>query len=91
MWPASRRKARQLEQYGLDALLRFDRPAVQAFFDAFFSLPAPLWQGYLSGTLPPGDVARLMQQLFRAAPPRLKALLAGGNPLPLVRALTGRG
>lgn len=87
VWPSGRRRARSLERYGLDALLRFDRSAVQAFFDAFFDLPDHLWQGYLSGTLPPRDVAALMQRLFLAAPPRLKALLAGGNPLTLARAL----
>jgi hypothetical protein len=86
-----RRRARELEQYGLEVLLRLDRAGVQTFFDAFFDLPGPLWQGYLSGTLPPSDVARLMRQLFTSAPPRLKVLLAGGNPLPLVRAVTTRG
>jgi lycopene beta-cyclase len=91
LWPVARRRARLLEQVGLEALVNLDRAEVQAFFDAFFDLPPPLWQAYLSGTLPPARVVELMRQLFGAVPLRVKARLLAVDPMPLARALTGWG
>lgn len=87
VWPADRRRARELENFGLRAVLRMDQATSGAFFAAFFALPAPLWSGYLSGTLPAREVAGLMARLFRAAPWSLRRRLAGGDPRSLWRAL----
>jgi lycopene cyclase-like protein len=85
VWPRWRVRARALESYGLDAVLRLDGPEVRAFFDAFFT--SEDWRGYLRGVLDPADVGRLMRRVFAASPPAVRAALASGNPLPLVRAL----
>ena len=47
------------------------------FFDAFFSLPAEQWQGYLGATLPPAGVAKAMAGRFVRADLDLQRLLVG--------------
>jgi lycopene beta-cyclase len=85
IWPRWRVRARALESYGLEALLRLDGPELRGFFDAFFT--SEDWRGYLRGVLDPAEVGRLMRRVFVASPPSVRAGLVAGNPLPLVRAL----
>jgi lycopene cyclase-like protein len=87
VWPAWRRRARGLEEYGLAALLRLDQGEVRSFFDAFFGLDDAAWFGYLTGDLGPRDLARVMRDLFASVPREVKAKLVVGSPMPLVRAL----
>jgi lycopene cyclase-like protein len=84
VWPAGRRRARTLEQSGLGALLRLDLGEARSFFDAFFSLEPRLWLGYLTGTLPPREVAAMMAAVFRAVPPNVRTKLLAGSALALV-------
>ena len=87
VWPADRRRARALERFGLDAMLRMDQADLGGFFDVFFSLPVDHWAGYLAGTASAADVAGIMARLFRAAPWELRRRLAAGDPRSLLRAL----
>jgi lycopene beta-cyclase len=87
VWPAWRRRVRALEEYGLEALLRLDRADVQAFFDAFFDLPAEQWLSYVTGEQERGQVAATMRAVFARAPASLRADLLWGNPRPLLRAV----
>ena len=87
VWPAWRRRARALEEYGLEALLRLELSDVQAFFDAFFTLPDEQWLGYLTGQQDRREVAATMRAIFAAAPGSLRADLVWGNPRPLLRAV----
>lgn len=89
VWPADRRRARALEAFGADAVLRMDAEALGSFFGAFFVEPTEGWAGYLAGTLPARDVAALMTRLFRRAPWTLRRRLAAGDPRSLLRARRG--
>jgi lycopene beta-cyclase len=81
LWPRERLRARQLYLFGLEALLKLDSAQTRDFFSAFFKLPAPLWQGYLSGTLDAGGIVRAMTATFRHASNRVR--------LPLMRTAFG--
>lgn len=91
VWPADLVRQRALHEFGLETLLRLDTAQTQAFFSAFFSLPQPDWQGYLSGADSVGNLSRTMLRLFASAPGRLQVALARaalGRPLPaLLRSL----
>jgi lycopene beta-cyclase len=77
IWPQDKVRARRLWIFGLESILRFDAKQTRQFFDAFFSLPAEQWQGYMSGTIGPREVAQVMWSLFRGAPMSLRMALAG--------------
>lgn len=81
LWPPARVRERQLYLFGLEALLTLDSTRTQDFFSAFFKLPAPSWQGYLSGTLGAAGITGTMTAMFQHAPNRVR--------LPLVRAALG--
>ena len=91
LWPASKIRQRSLYLFGLEALLKLDSPQLQSFFAAFFRLPAPLWQGYLSGTLSVREQAETMARLFAHAPGAVRSPLtrtAFGHSGLLAKALT---
>jgi lycopene cyclase-like protein len=87
VWPRWRRQARALERYGLEALLRFRRGEMQAFFESFFDQPAGASARYLAGEATPREVAVLMGGVFAGAPPSLRRRLVANDPRPLFRAL----
>ncbi len=91
LWPADRRRARALQEYGLDVLLRLDAPTTAAFFDAFFELPPDLVRAYLDPRPEVADVVRVMRTLFAAAPWRLRSALVTGDPRRLASAFVRRG
>ena len=72
LWPRERVRERQLYLFGLEALLTLDSAQTQDFFSAFFKLPPPLWQGYLSGTLSTAGIIQTMTATFRHAPNRVR-------------------
>jgi lycopene beta-cyclase len=88
VWPRDACKARAMQEYGLSALLRMDGRMTRRFFDAFFQLPTERWSSYLSGMAPSAEIRATMGHLFRSAPLSVKATLASGNPMPLLRSLT---
>ena len=83
LWSTSKVRQRSLYLFGLEALLKLDGAQLQRFFAAFFELPAPLWQGYLSGTLSVKEQAETMARLFARAP--------GAVRFPLTRTAFGHG
>lgn len=85
VWPRSQRRTRVLHDYGLDTLLRLDGDEVRGFFGAFFDLPVADWSAYLRLDTPPGDIARVMTQLFRSMPWTLRRRLMAANPVALTR------
>jgi lycopene cyclase-like protein len=79
VWPDDLVRQRALHSYGLETLLGMDRTTLQAFFEAFFSLPRDRWVGYLSGAPSSGSLAATMLEVFRrAAPPLRRRLLVEG-------------
>lgn len=76
LWPAERRRRHALFCFGMEVLLRLDAAETRAFFAAFFRLPPPDWQGFLSDTLPAARLACLMARVFRDAPALRRALAA---------------
>ncbi|MEV4597726.1 lycopene cyclase family protein [Amycolatopsis sp. NPDC049253] len=77
LWTAEARAVHSLRQYGLRALRRMSAAELAEFFDLFFALPAPVQQAYTSGREDLPGTAAAMARLFRAAPPTLRARLAG--------------
>ncbi len=88
LWPADRRDAASLLRFGARALAGMDRTQIGTFYRAFFSLGPEAWATYLAGDAPPGELARVMLEVFQAAPLGMRARLAGGglrDPLTLAR------
>ena len=76
VWPREKRSTRHFYLFGMETLLGLDTARTHAFFDAFFELPPPQWQGYLADTLKPAQVAATMMRLFLNAGIDMKAQLA---------------
>lgn len=89
IWPAGARREHALYRFGMEVLLALDAPATRAFFDHFFRLPAPTWQGYLSGTLGDAGLAGAMTHFFARAPGELRRRMAGMMAGPAGRDLAG--
>jgi lycopene beta-cyclase len=87
VWPGWRRRARALERYGLDALLRCRRREMQDFFETFFDEPPAARARYLAGEATPREVAALMGRVFADAPASVRRRLVAGDLRPLFRAL----
>ena len=68
LWPLPLRWKHALYQFGLEKLMRFPDNQLRAFFAAFFSLPNPLWYGFLANTLTVPQLLGAMLQLFFKAP-----------------------
>jgi hypothetical protein len=88
MWPDSRRRARALQEYGLDVMLGMDRGDLQRFFDHFFTLSQDAQRAYLGPAAGGAKIARLMSRLWLGSPNALRLALAKGDPRRLLRALT---
>lgn len=69
VWPRRDRSCWELYAFGLESLVGMSPSETSAFFDRFFELSDDDWAGYLSGTLPPGQVGTAMTRLFRTLPP----------------------
>ena len=87
VWPADRRKARNLETYGMQRLLAMNQSETRSFFDTFFSLGPTVMMTYLGGEASSAELAAVMGKVFRKAPWRVRLRLASGNPLTLARTL----
>jgi lycopene beta-cyclase len=89
LWPADARRRRALQLHGLEALLGMTGGETRAFFDAFFSVDAAAWSGYLSDRPGTGGLLATMARVYRAAPApvrrRLRAGLASSRGLALAR------
>jgi lycopene cyclase-like protein len=68
LWPLPLRRKHALYQFGLEKLMRFSEAQLRAFFATFFSLPNPLWYGFLANTLSLPQLLGAMLQLFLKAP-----------------------
>lgn len=88
MWPDSRRRARALQEYGLDVMLGMDRGGLQRFFDQFFTLSQDDQRSYLGPATGGAEIARLMSRLWLGSPNALRLALAKGDPRRLLRALS---
>ena len=87
VWPLDRRKARNLESYGLERLLTMNQSETRGFFHTFFSLGPSVMATYLGGDASSSELAAVMWKVFQKAPLRLRSRLASGNPLTLARTL----
>jgi lycopene cyclase-like protein len=87
IWPADRRKARNLESYGLERLLTMNQSEIRGFFHTFFALGPAVLSTYLGGDASSNELAAVMWKVFQKAPLRLRSRLASGNPLSLARTL----
>ncbi|QRP43744.1 lycopene cyclase family protein [Amycolatopsis sp. FDAARGOS 1241] len=77
LWTAEARAVHTLRRYGLRALRRMSPAELAEFFDLFFALPEAVQRAYTSGREDIPGTAAAMARLFRAAPPRIRARLAG--------------
>ncbi len=68
LWPMPLRRKHALYQFGLEKLMRFPEAQLRAFFTTFFSLPNPLWYGFLANTLSVPQLLGAMLRLFLTAP-----------------------
>jgi flavin-dependent dehydrogenase len=87
VWPLDRRRARNLESYGLERLLTMSQSEIRAFFQTFFALGPEVMSTYLGGDASSSELAAVMWKVFQKAPMRLRSRLASGNPLTLARTL----
>jgi len=76
VWPRTLRRARELLQFGNEALLEMDAPQTAAFFEAFFDLETEDWSAYMSGRSSASRVARTMWRVFGAIDLGLRGRLA---------------
>ena len=84
--PAHRR-ARSLQEYGLDVMLRMDLAGQQQFFDEFFSLSPDQIDRYLGDSSGATEVAAVMRAVWAKASSDLRRSLATGDPRVLARVL----
>ena len=68
LWPAEMRRKHALYAFGLEKLMRFREDQLRHFFTTFFSLPSPIWYGFLTNTLPLPELLWAMVRLFLLAP-----------------------
>ena len=80
-----RARAWALYRYGMEVLITLDVSSTAAFFDTFFRMPAERWQGYLSGDVGSGQVAKSMWALFVRASPKLRWILMSKGFYALMR------
>ncbi|MEM6928663.1 MAG: lycopene cyclase family protein, partial [Myxococcota bacterium] len=88
LWPADLLDTARLLQFGARTLLAMDREQIGQFYEAFFSIDEAGWRTYLAGDRPAGELARVMLEVFGAAPMSTKLRLASqglGDPWPLMR------
>jgi lycopene beta-cyclase len=64
LWSRDERRKRALYLFGLENLMRFDDPTLQAFFASFFRLPRSQWSAFLANTLSTPELLQTMTNLF---------------------------
>mgnify|MGYP001033653569 FL=1 len=87
VWPARMRRTRVLHDYGLEMMLKLEPAEVREFFGAFFSLEPELWPAYLRLDSSPGEVSRVMAELFRAVSWPMRRRLMAANPVTFAKLL----
>ncbi|GAA0635374.1 lycopene cyclase family protein [Kutzneria viridogrisea] len=76
IWPLRAKMVHALRLRGLAVLLRLPARDVPLFFELFFTLPPGLQRAYLSGRTDPSGTTAAMLALWRAAPWRLRGVIA---------------
>ncbi len=91
--PESERGADVLLRFGAGVLPGWSDDEIRTFFDAFFRIPAPLRDAYLSGDAPVSLLAAAMRAVFGELPWRLRLRLmrAGTARAPELLAALGAG
>lgn len=79
LWPAERRAAWVVLEYGRQAILSLEPAAVDDFFRAFFALPQATWAPFLSGQLSARQAGGLMARMFLVAPTSLRLKLSASS------------
>ena len=72
LWPNPQRRSWEVYALGLEALVAMNAAQTTRFFDSFFQLSVADWSGFLSGTLPPMKLGRIMTRLFGVLPSALR-------------------
>jgi lycopene cyclase-like protein len=94
VWSPEAVRARKFWNFGMESLIRLSPAQTRSFFDAFFDLNEDQWKAYMSGTLPPDDIPRVMWQVFLRAENSLRFSLARSAMRPegfsMFRAMLGR-
>ncbi|WP_329059152.1 lycopene cyclase family protein [Amycolatopsis sp. NBC_01480] len=81
LWTPEARAVHSLRRHGLHALRGMPPGEPARFFDLFFTLPPAAQRAFTSGRDDLPGTAAAMARLFRAAPPGLRARLAGLPPV----------
>ncbi|WP_328608209.1 lycopene cyclase family protein [Amycolatopsis sp. NBC_00345] len=81
LWTPEARAVHSLRRHGLHALRAMPPGEPAKFFDLFFTLPPAAQRAFTSGREDLPGTAAAMAKLFRAAPPGLRARLAGLRPV----------
>lgn len=68
LWSSDELRKRALYLFGLENLMRFDEPTLQAFFASFFQLPQSHWSAFLANTLSTPEMLQAMINLFGHTP-----------------------
>lgn len=74
LWSEQRQRQHALYLYGLESLLAMSDAQLISFFDGFFDEPEAAGR-YLSGTLSPGELARVMLKTFGKSEAKVKLKL----------------
>ncbi|HWD03182.1 MAG TPA: lycopene cyclase family protein [Amycolatopsis sp.] len=77
LWTAEARAVHALRRYGLRALRQMSAAELAEFFDLFFAAPESTQRAFTSGREDLSGTFTAMARLFGAAPPRIRARLAG--------------
>ena len=75
LWPPSARAAAAFHVFGMELLAQLGPADTNAFFGAFFALPAPLWRGFLAASLSPAALLAFALATFVAAPNGVRVAL----------------
>ncbi|MGM0558736.1 MAG: lycopene cyclase family protein [Myxococcota bacterium] len=93
LWPEEAVRARRFWNFGMESLISLDPNQTRRFFDAFFDLNEDSWKAYMSGTLSPDAIPRVMWRVFKRAGHSLRFSLARSaltpDGLSMFRALLG--
>ena len=87
LWPDTQRRARTLQEYGLDVMMKMSRQRLGAFFDQFFGLSEDDQATYMRSTSSSVEVAAVMSRLWMDVPTSLRVALMKGDLTKLSRAI----
>lgn len=82
LWPLDRLRQWAVYRFGMGVIGGLDRAGTEAFFDAFFALPAERWQGFLDAGSPSPELLRTMAAFFLEARNDLRQTLARAGASP---------